>query len=378
MNGAVSFLMIFKELYTQAIISQGSGVLGIILVDDTNTGFERKTYHNISDVSSDDWNEKNYKYLSDLAFKGVPKKVIVHRVQPAEGGADFPDMTHLNKPYGYLSKVCDIVNYPGGKADEQDALIQMVKADRKIDKGMNPFQKPIKLFTGGTASPDSPYITNIKQKHTVNGTEYSPTEYSLCLAGCACGLGFEGSLTFFKQPWVEAVEEVEDINEAVGEGYLVTVADSDGDNVVYRTERGVNSFVTPTETMGRTFTKIRNIALMDQHLKDIQYTYKNYYIGIRDNDYENKMAFCGAVNAYLKMWITLGKLDSAYANSMKIDFEAQKTWAVANGKITEEQARDMDEYTALRLNTKDQGFYKILEYCPVDVMEDAQVIVEVH
>ena len=62
MNGAVSFLMIFKELYTQAIISQGSGVLGIFLVDDTSTEFEKKTYFNISDVSSDDWNEKNYKY----------------------------------------------------------------------------------------------------------------------------------------------------------------------------------------------------------------------------------------------------------------------------------------------------------------------------
>lgn len=376
MNGAVTFAMIFKELYTQAILSQGSGVLGVFLVDNTKTDFERKTYYNISDVRSEDWNEKNYKYLADLAFKGVPKKVIAIRIQPHDSGA-FPDMTHLNNPYDYASRTCDIATYPGGNPEEQNALVSMIKADRAINAELNPFQKCIKLFTGGATSPDSPHVINIKQKHTVNSTEYTAAEYALCLAGCTCGIGFEGSMTFYKQPWVESVEDAGDVNEAVGNGYLITVADSDGDNVIYRTERGINSFVTPSETMGRTFSKIRNIMLMDQHLKDIQYSYKNYYIGKKDNDYEGKMAFCGAVNAYLKSWITQGKLDSGYENSMKIDYEAQINWALANGKITEEEAKTMDEYTALRLNTKDQGFYTILDYCPVDVMEDAQVIVEV-
>ena len=62
---------------------------------------------------------------------------------------------------------------------------------------------------------------------------------------------------------------------------------------------------------------------------------------------------------------------------MVIDIDTQKKWAFENGKITEEEMLTMDEYRALRLNTKDQGFYRIKEFTPVDVMEDAIVEVEV-
>jgi hypothetical protein len=378
MNGAISFLMVFKEKYTQAILSQGSGVLGIIISDSTKTDFTTKEYRKLTDVSSDDWKAGVYKYFEDLVFRGTPKKVIVYRIdEPADPETGYPDATHLKAPYDYLSKVTDYMVYPQGTETEQDALVGSVKNDRILDKVLNPFMKPIKLFTSTTTAPDSPYIINIKQKHTVNGTEYKASEYAVCLAGCACGIGLSGSLTYYKQSWVDAVEEVADIGEAVGDGYLVTVADTDGENLIYRTERGVNSFVTPTDNWGRTFSKIRLVEIMDQNLKDIQYTYKNYYIGKKKNTYANKISFCGAVNAYLKLFVKDGDLDGNYANKMDVDTEGNKSWALSNGKITEDEAAAMDEYNSRRINTKDQGFYLIKEYTPVDVMEDAEVYAEV-
>jgi hypothetical protein len=378
MNGAISFLMVFKERYTQAILSQGNGVLGIIISDSTKTDFITKEYRKLTDVSSEDWSAEVYNYFKDLIFQGTPKKVIAYRIDvPADPEAGYPDTTHLTAPYNYLSTVADYLVYPQGIETEQDSLVGSVKNDRIVDKALNPFMKPIKLFTSTTTAPDSPYIINIKQKHTVNETEYSAAEYAACLAGCACGIGLSGSMTYYKQSWVDSVEEVADVGVAVGEGYLVTVADTDGDSIIYRTERGVNSFVTPTDDWGRTFSKIRLVEIMDQNLKDIQYTYKNYYIGKKKNTYANKMAFCGAVNAYLKLFVKSGNLDGNYANKMDVDMEGNQSWALANGKNTAEELEAMYEYTARRINTKDQGFYLIEEYTPVDVMEDAEVYAEV-
>ncbi len=377
MNGEVSFLMEFKERYTQAIIGQGGGVVGLILPSNKKTDFIVKNYYNISDVNSEDWNIEIYELLENLAFRGVPTKVVAYRIDEApEGG--YPDMTHLAKAYKYLNTICNYISYPGGEEEEHGALVSMVKADRKIDKLLNPFQKPIKLVVATSISPDSPYIINLKQKHVVNGIEYTASQYTACMVGCIAGVGLaNGSMTYYKQPWVESVEESENVNADVGNGYLITVGDTDGEKLVYRTERGINSFVTPIEGMGRTFSKIRCVELMDIVLKDIQYTYKNYYIGKRKNKYANKMAFCGAVNAYLMMFVANGDLDSNYANKMDVDSTANKTWALANGKITQEESVKMEEYSARRLNTKDQGFYRIMEFTPVDVMEDAEVIVEV-
>ncbi|MGL5901687.1 MAG: phage tail sheath C-terminal domain-containing protein [Cetobacterium sp.] len=378
LNGAVSFQMIFKELYTQAIISQGNGVLGIFLSDSTKTDFLKKSYVDISQVKAEDWTDKNYKYLKDLAFKGTPRKVVVYRIDEAESPeAGYLDMTHLNEVYRLASEECDYFAYPGGTTEEQQALVEMVKKDRKVDKILNPLQKTIKFSTAGVTAPDNPFILTTNQWRKVNETKYTAVEYALCLASIAAGLGISGSMTYYKEPWVEEAQFIEDINQAVGDGYLVTVPQTDGDNIIYRLERGVNSMTTPTETQGRTFTKVRLIAIMDQCLKDIKYTYVNYYIGKRDNHYENKALFCSAVNGYLLGFMKDGYLDSNYLNKMVIDIDTQKKWAFENGKISEDEMLTMNEYEALRLNTKDQGFYKIKEFTPVDVMEDAVVEVEV-
>lgn len=378
LNGVVSFQMIFKERFTQAILSQGNGVLGIILSDSTKTDFIKKIYVDISQVKSEDWTDNNYRYLKDLAFKGTPRKVIVYRInEPKNLEEGYPDITHLNEVYRLLSEECDYFAYPGGKTEEQQALVEMVKKDRKIDIILNPLQKTIKFSTSATISPDSPYILLTNQWRKVNGTKYKAEEYALCLASIAAGLGMKGSMTYYKESWVEEIEYIEDINTAIGNGYLVTVPQTDGDNIIYRLERGINSMVTPTQTTGRTFTKIRLIAIMDQILKDIKYTYVHYYIGKKDNTYENKSLFCSAAYSFLLGFVKEGLLDSNYKNKMIIDVDGQKQWAFKNGKITEDEMLTMDEYKALRLNTKDQGFYKILELTPVDVMEDAIVEVEV-
>ena len=177
-----------------------------------------------------------------------------------------------------------------------------------------------------------------------------------------------------EQSWLKAfTTTVDDENTAIGEGKLLTSFDGSK----YVILRGVTSFTTATDSMNRSFTKIRKMEIMDLHQKDIRNTFINSYRGKYQNIYSNKLLFLGAVNAYLATFQKSGQLDPANENRMKIDTEAVRNWIISKGTykgkpITEEEAKKLTEYDLCRANTDDIVFAYIPDYKPTDVMEDFQ------
>ena len=83
MNDSPKFVLEIEERAATAIQRSQQGVLGVILFDSTK---EQEIYKfaNSLEVLQADWNDKNFKYLKDLAFVGSPYKVVVKRIKTEE------------------------------------------------------------------------------------------------------------------------------------------------------------------------------------------------------------------------------------------------------------------------------------------------------
>jgi hypothetical protein len=360
MNGLPSFSMVFKELSTTAVERSERGVVGIILRDETDISFTTKTLYDATGVSDTEWTEGNQAYLNDLAFRGTPFKVVIYRI-----GLTETDLTAATTYFKQLEP--NYVAMPAATTDEVTTLVSWVSAIRS-ESATRP--STVKLVVAG-ALPDKEYIVDLdnSQTYTIDDVTYTAQEYSLCIAGMAAGVSLNSSLTYYKMSWLDSCTTIDDEETAVQAGKIVTTYDG----AYYKVMRGVTSFITATDEKGKSFSKIRLMEIMDLHKKDIRDTYDDYYLGKYQNIYTNKMRFAGAVNAYLSEFVKDGQLDSANENKLDVDIDANKTWCLANGKYTEEELAEMDDYTARRVNTGDDVLMKIEDYKPTDVMEDMTI-----
>ncbi|MGL4968922.1 MAG: hypothetical protein ACRC5B_01960, partial [Fusobacteriaceae bacterium] len=236
----------------------------------------------------------------------------------------------------------------------------------------------IKLVISADTAPDKPWTldySSMQSHHEINGLEdvyFDAQEYTACIASMASGVALNSSLTSAAQPWLKSMKSsITDESAEIKKGKLVTSFDGNKFIII----RGVTSFTTPTDSMNRSFSKIRKMEIMDIHQKDIRNTFKEYYRGKYQNIYANKLLFMGAVNAYLSDFIKAGQLNPANENKMKIDIDAHKKFLIEKGvykgkQITEDEVNKMSEYELLRIDTDDIVFAYIPDYKPTDVMED--------
>ena len=85
---------------------------------------------------------------------------------------------------------------------------------------------------------------------------------------------------------------------------------------------------------------------------DIRDTFKNYWLGIYINDYNNKMNFCSNVTKVYFKEMAPNILSGDYDNKIEIDLEAQKRLIVLDGKDPEE----MTEMEILKYPSGDDVF----------------------
>lgn len=102
---------------------------------------------------------------------------------------------------------------------------------------------------------------------------------------------------------------------------------------------------------------------------DIRSTFEEHYVGKRNNTYDNKQEFIGAVLTYLKTLegIIIDK-DAGY--SMKLD-------TAANKKYLEEHGKDTSEMTELQINKSNTGSYLAIagNLKFLDAMEDLNMLI---
>lgn len=385
MNIKPTFDFQFKELASVRIQGAVRGVLGLLLFDETSTDFTTKEYYSSVEVDEKDWTAKNYQILKFLAFTGNPFKVKVYKATTSTLN-EVLEQVKKDEPNYFACPVIPVDGEPSAKS-KQGARVSTLKGDliswinsirntETIKLGND--TSTIKLVISADTAPDKPWTldySSLQTHHEINGLEnvyFDAQEYTACIASMAAGVALNSSLTSAAQPWLKSMKStITDESAEIEKGKLVTSFDGNK----YIILRGVTSFTTPTDTMNRSFSKIRKMEIMDIHQKDIRNTFKEYYRGKYQNIYSNKLLFIGAVNAYLSNYVKAGQLNPANENKMKIDIEAHKKFLIEKGfykgkQITEDEVNKMSEYELLRIDTDDIIFASVPDYKPTDVMED--------
>lgn len=406
MNIRPTFDFQFKELASVRIQGALRGVLGLLLFDETTTSFKEKEYYSSIEVKKDDWNEKNYQILKFLAFTGNPFKVKVYKAT-ADTINEVLEQVKKDEPNYFAcpvipaepeevakaKKVKEVKVLESNKDSKENSpkqitvkmstlkgdLVSWINSIRNTETiKLGNDTSTIKLVISADTAPDKPWIldySSMQSHHKINGLEdvyFDAQEYTACIASMASGVALNSSLTSAAQPWLKSMKSsIPDESAEIKKGKLVSTFDGNKFIIL----RGVTSFTTPTDSMNRSFSKIRKMEIMDIHQKDIRNTFKEYYRGKYQNIYANKLLFMGAVNAYLSDYIKAGQLNPANENKMKIDIDAHKKFLIEKGvykgkQITEEDVNKMSEYELLRIDTDDIVFAYVPDYKPTDVMED--------
>lgn len=375
LNGKPTFSLKFIELAAVLLQKSPRGVLGILLFDDTDETFNKKTYYNATEVSENSWTEEHYKALKAMAFRGNIFKAIVYKATK-DNLTEVLKQVEKDEPNYFCCPFTEGENIPETIKSDLESWIKSIRNEEGIKLGKD--ISTIKLVISSDSKPDASFIIDYDSRQThheiagFEGTNYDAQKYTLCIASMCAGAALNASITNAEQSWLTAFSSaVDDENEAIGNGKLITSFDG----TKYTIVRGVTSFTTATDTMNRSFSKIRKMEIMDLHQKDIRNTFKDFYRGKYQNIYDNKMLFIGAVNAYLNDFVKAGQLDPANENKMKIDVEAVRNYIAGKGvyqgkTITEEECKKLTDYELMRANTDDILFAHIPDYKPTDVMED--------
>ena len=329
--GLPQIIIELKRKASTLIQRSSRGVVVLLLKDDTDETFTRKTYKSQydPDISSTYWKTANIDYIKK-AFMGNPSVVICERI-----GEDSDEETYtLTAALGRL--VTTRFNYlamPETATGEATTIADWIKSMRSQ-------KKSVKAVLSNSAS-DHCGIINFTTTNIKVGTKvYTSAEYTARLAGIFAGISLDRSATYYVLNEVESIAEIDDADDAVDDGELILI--NDGEKI--KIGRAVNSKTTIGEGEIEDMKKIKIIEGMDLLQDDIRTTFADNYVGKVSNSYDNKVAFCAAVNAYFKDLQKEGVLFDQYENSIAVDVDAQEAYLKAQGidtsDYTEEQLKN--------------------------------------
>lgn len=353
--GLPQVIIDFKTLAVTAPTRSKNGICALILKD-TLSG-PLYTYNSFDEVT-ETWSKTNKKYI-EIAFLGGAKKVLVSTIGTTKPTIDDALNTLGNNRWNYLS-------YPEGETADVAKVTTWIKTKRNTD------HKTYKFVGGSLTSPDDMGILNLDTvgiKRTEETTPYTAEKFTPRIAGIACGVGTDSSLTNYKLDDVEYVTELEDDtarNNAIDAGKLILY--NNGDGIVIA--RGVNSKTTvpsdkPDDSI---FKKIRTVEIIDLIRDDITLNINRNYKGKVINTYANKLLLVGFINTYFGELASSLTLDPDFNNYCEINFVKQKAWLKSKGIKVEE----MSDSEILKANTQDQVFLSC-HIKTTDVMEDFDI-----
>ncbi len=340
----------FKTKGVTAIERSARGIVALIIRDDTEGTFDETIYESVADIDFTKISKRNHEYLK-LLYLGSPSKVIVINLKDKQVNDALKKLAPLK--FNYLVM-------PAATAEEVLTLSAWIKEQREESK------KTFKAVLPNSKSDHEGIInftpTNILSE--ISKTVFSTAEYCARIAGVLAGLSLARSSTYYVLTDIISMDEVLDADDRIGKGELTIIFD--GEN--HKIARGVNSFISHTTEKGKDFSKIKIVEGIDLYQDDIRDTFEKYYIGKYRNDYDNKQAFVGAINAYNKS-LEGDVLDKSHNNFSEIDIEAQRMYLEKQG-ISTKKMKDIELKTT---NTGSTVFVKgNIKF--VDAMEDLVMI----
>lgn len=216
--------------------------------------------------------------------------------------------------------------------------------------------KKVKAVLPNCAADNEGVVNFTNTKITTADGTFTAAQYCSRIAGIICGTPMTISCTF--APLSEVLDcdkyTLDQMDTKIGNGELFVMYDGEK----FKIARGVNSFVTTTESKGIDFKKIKLVDAMDMIHDDIKKTTNDSYIGKYANSYDNKCLLLTAIGGYFDTLETEGILDPDNTNSCEINLNAQKNYLISNGDYTSEELAAMKDLAIKKLNTRDQVFLK--------------------
>ena len=344
----------FIEEGVSAIKRSGRGIVALIVKDDT-PDFETKTYKRLDEVDRTNFTADNYDYIKNI-FMGTPARVIVEVIKST--GVPLPT---VDEALGRLStKRFNYLVMPKAEDSEKTEITTFIKSKNKNDK------KTYKAVLAKSKGDDEAIINFTTDDNKAGDDVYTAEEFTARIAGILAGIPLDRSATYYVIPELESIKSKEDPDESIDAGELILI--DDGDKI--KIGRAVNSLITTTTTKGESFKKIKIVEGVHLLQDDIRTTFEDNYVGKYINDYDNKVLFITAINAYFKQLEKGYILDRSYNNKVEIDVDAQRLYIEGKGISTDE----MSEQEIKEYNTGSNVFL-IANVRFVDAMEDLEFTV---
>lgn len=364
--GLPQVLIDFKTKGITAIKRSARGVVVLILKCESTDTSNKYKISDVSEIPEGVFDEAS----TDLIKKcldGTPLRILVYTLPKASVQAPKNTQATLLKQLKHIRY--NYIAAPTGTTQDQQDLASYIKAER------NNSRKTVKAVVGSVAADFDGVINfcteDIKVatgKNTAGKTTYktyTPIEYTARIAGILAGLALDRSATYYKLTEVESVKVYEDLNDRIDHGELHLFDEEDGEGV--KIARACNSLQTFTTDKGEEFRKIKIVEGVDMVTDDIRDTFKKYYIGKYINDYDHKMLFVAAIMVYFGQ-LAGNVLDSRAGNTVDIDFQFQKDYAIIKG----EDVSQMTNMQIREYNTGSQiGLSGKVKF--VDAMEDLKI-----
>lgn len=364
--GLPQVLIDFKTKGITAIKRSARGVVVLILKCESTDTSNKYKISDVSEIPEGVFDEAS----TDLIKKcldGTPLRILVYTLPKASVQAPKNTQATLLKQLKHIRY--NYIAAPTGTTQDQQDLASYIKAER------NNSRKTVKAVVGGVAADFDGVINfcteDIKvatAKNTAGKTTYktyTPIEYTARIAGILAGLALDRSATYYKLTEVESVKVYEDLNDRIDHGELHLFDEEDGEGV--KIARACNSLQTFTTDKGEEFRKIKIVEGVDMVTDDIRDTFKKYYVGKYINDYDHKMLFVAAIMVYFGQ-LAGNVLDSRAGNTVDIDFQFQKDYAIIKG----EDVSQMTNMQIREYNTGSQiGLSGKVKF--VDAMEDLKI-----
>ena len=354
--GLPQIIIELKRKASTIIQRSSRGIVVLLLKDDTNVNFTKQVYKSVYDdgIAATNWTADNIDYIKK-AFEGKPSTVICERIGATDKESTYTLKAALDRlestRFNYLAM-------PQADTDDATAITEWV------DKMRSDKKKSVKAVLANTAADSYGIINFTTSNIAVGGKVYTTAEYTARLAGVFAGLSLDRSATYYVLNEVDSIAEPENPDELIDKGELVLI--NDGEKI--KIGRAVNSKVKVDEGDISDMKKIKIIEGMDMLKDDIMSTFADNYVGKVSNSYDNKVAFCAAVNAYFKDITKEGVLYDQYDNSVSVDVSAQE-------KYLKEQGIDTSTYTEEQIKNANTGA-KVFVSGGVqfqDAMEDLQL-----
>lgn len=339
----------FKKLAATLVTRSASGIVALIVKDDTDTTHEVKEYKSTLQIDATKFTVSNVQYIKDVFLGGASKVIVVPVATDSVTVVGDAIKAIGSRKYNWIGLA-------EGKDDEQTDMVAYIKEQETA-------KKSVKAVVFNATAPDCQHIVNFTNPSVTTASgKLTGEKYVSRLLGLLAGMPLSRSSTYYALADLISAEEPADVEAAVNAGKFVLFNDDD----VVRVARGVNSLTTLSATVSEDFKKIVIVETMDMIREDISTTFKNDYLGKFKNKYDYQVLLITAINSYFDTLANEDVLDNTFANRAYIDVEAQRAAWIASGKT---EAEDWDEKT-VKNNTFRSNVYLGGNIKITDAMED--------